>query len=99
MLVVLTLFVHIVQVIMILKLIGFDLFQNISKGLFIFLFIAFCVVTWFIIKETFPLKKISQIDVAPNDIKKYNARLIFYSLFSILMLIVLLIFLKYQMGI
>jgi hypothetical protein len=92
--IVIILFVHIMQVVLILKLFKFNLLENISRGQFALLFVLFCIVLGLTIKKIFPLKRIMKINVQSIDINKYNSRLIIYSFTSVLLLVVLFIFIK-----
>lgn len=82
-------FIHLVQLIIIIKPFGFHLF-TISKNSYIISFIIVIAILILFFRLIFPKSKICTISVKEKDIKKYFNIMIIYFLISIATLIFLL---------
>lgn len=84
------LFLHLIQLMALIKLLGYDLLGIISKGTYIVIFILFMIFSVLILKKIFPRHVIISTEVKNTDIKKYYNIMISYLLISICILFFLL---------
>ncbi len=90
-------FIHIFQILIVLKIFHIDLLHNITQGEFMIFFILLAVFTVILLMKVFPFAKISKISVTEKDIRRYYNLAISYLMLSILLMMFLLFELKKSM--